>query len=131
MGPDALNLPSLRRVGEGSIREVIVATAPSVEGEATALYIERLLRPLEVGVTRIASGLPMGGELEYADRATLGRALRARTRLGGLSAAEGGALAGVETLVLVSTSRACTGPLRAVASTRINRDADESSHGPL
>lgn len=84
VGPDALNLPSLlRRVGEGSIREVIVATAPSVEGEATALYIERLLRPLEVGVTRIASGLPMGGELEYADRATLGRALRARTRLGG------------------------------------------------
>lgn len=84
VGPDALNLASLvRRVGRGGIREVIVATAPSVEGEATAMYVQRLLGALDVGVTRIASGLPMGGELEYADRATLGRALRARVRLEG------------------------------------------------
>ncbi len=82
IGPDALNLASLvTRVGGGEIEEVIVATNPSVEGEATAMYIRNLLSPLGISVTRIASGLPMGGELEYADRATLGRALAARVRL--------------------------------------------------
>ena len=82
VGPDALNLDTLvRRVGEGEIREVIVATSPSVEGEATAMYIRNLLTPLGVEVTRIARGVPMGGELEYADRATLGRAFAGRTKL--------------------------------------------------
>ncbi len=82
VGPDALNIDTLlQRVGRGSIREVIVATNPSVEGEATAMYLQRLLSPLGVTVTRIASGLPLGGELEYADRATLGRAIAARVSL--------------------------------------------------
>lgn len=82
IGPDRLNLASLvRRVSDGSVQEVIVATNPSVEGEATAMYIRNLLQPLGLTVSRIASGLPVGGELEYADRATLGRALAARTPL--------------------------------------------------
>lgn len=82
IGPDDLNLDSLvRRVGRGDVREVIVATNPSVEGEATAMYVRNLVGPLGVTVSRIASGLPMGGELEYADRATLGRALAARVSL--------------------------------------------------
>lgn len=82
VGPDRLNLGSLlRRVGTGGVREVIVATNPSVEGEATAMYIRGLLVPQGVRVTRIASGLPVGGELEYADRATLGRAISGRVAL--------------------------------------------------
>lgn len=83
VGPDALNLKSLvgRLSAEPPVTEVIVATNPSVEGEATAMYVRNLLTPLGVRVTRIASGLPMGGELEYADRATLGRALVARQPL--------------------------------------------------
>jgi recombination protein RecR len=83
IGPERLNVATLvRRVGEGAIREVIVATSPSVEGEATAVYLRNLLEPLGVVVSRIASGLPVGGELEYADRATLGRALQARRPAG-------------------------------------------------
>jgi recombination protein RecR len=81
-GPDDLNLESLvSRIGGGGVSEVIVATNPSVEGEATAMYIRNLLSPLGVSVSRIASGLPLGGELEYADRATLGRAIAARVSL--------------------------------------------------
>jgi recombination protein RecR len=83
IGPDQLNLDTLiKRVGAGVVSEVIVATNPSVEGEATAMYLRNLLVPLGMRVTRIASGLPLGGELEYADRATLGRALNARVALG-------------------------------------------------
>jgi recombination protein RecR len=82
VGPDQLNLSALlRRVAEGGVSEVIAATNPSVEGEATAMYLRGLLVPSGVNVTRIASGLPMGSELEYADRATLGRALTARRSL--------------------------------------------------
>lgn len=65
------------------IAEVIVATNPNVEGDATAMYLARLLEPLGVQVTRLASGLPMGGDLEYADEVTLGRALEGRRRIGG------------------------------------------------
>lgn len=80
VGPDALNVPGLvRRVGNGSrVREVIVATNPSVEGEATAHYLEMALRPLGVRVSRLARGLPMGGELEYADGETIAQAIAAR-----------------------------------------------------
>jgi recombination protein RecR len=82
IGPDQLNLTGLvRRVGVAGVAEVVVATNPSVEGEATAMYIRGLLGPLGAQVTRIASGLPMGGELEYADKATLGRALAGRQAL--------------------------------------------------
>ncbi|TVR02559.1 MAG: recombination protein RecR [Deltaproteobacteria bacterium] len=82
--PRDLNLAGLMvRLQAGGIEEVILATNPSVEGEATALYVASLLRGTGVSVSRIASGLPMGGELEYADRATLGRALSARRRLEG------------------------------------------------
>jgi len=82
VGPDDLNLSTLlHRLGKEPIKEVIVATNPSVEGEATAMYIRNLLVPLGLSVTRIASGLPLGGELEYADRATLGRAFSARRPL--------------------------------------------------
>jgi recombination protein RecR len=79
VGPDALNLASLvRRIGTEPITEVVVATNPSVEGEATAVYIRNILGVVGVKVSRIASGIPIGGELEYADRATLGRALTGR-----------------------------------------------------
>ncbi len=68
----------LRRLEDGTIREVILATNPNVEGDATAGYLERLLRPLGVQITRIARGLPVGGDLEYADEVTLARALEGR-----------------------------------------------------
>jgi recombination protein RecR len=74
-----LKIPQLlRRVEDGSVKEVILATNPKVEGDATAGYLERLLRPLGVNVTRIARGLPVGGDLEYADEVTLARALEGR-----------------------------------------------------
>ena len=68
----------LIRVGEGDVREVIMATNPDTEGEATAMYISRLLRPMEVKVTRLAYGVPVGSQLEYADEVTLSRALEGR-----------------------------------------------------
>ncbi len=81
VGPEALHLRELvARIG-GGVTEVIVATNPSVEGEATALYIQRLLRPLGVRVTRIASGVPIGSDLEYADQVTLSRALMGRREM--------------------------------------------------
>jgi recombination protein RecR len=79
IGPDDLRIPELlRRLGDGTVLEVIIATNPTTEGEATAIYLARLIKPLGVRVTRIAHGLPMGGEVEYADLATLGRALEGR-----------------------------------------------------
>ena len=68
----------LRRVGSGEVREVIMATNPDTEGEATAMYISRLLRPMGVKVTRLAYGVPVGSQLEYADEVTLSRALEGR-----------------------------------------------------
>jgi recombination protein RecR len=84
IGPDQLRIKELlARIAsnEGAIREAIVATNPDVEGEATALYLTRLLRPLGLRVTRIAQGVPMGGDLEFADPATLARAIQARREL--------------------------------------------------
>ncbi|HEX5633598.1 MAG TPA: recombination mediator RecR, partial [Gemmatimonadales bacterium] len=79
VGPDALRLDGLvRRVDEGGIREVILATNPSMEGEVTATYIQQLLAGRDVRVTRLARGLPMGGDLEYVDGVTLAHALVAR-----------------------------------------------------
>jgi len=81
VGPDQLKLKELvSRLGQG-VEEVIVATNPTVEGEATALYITRLVKPLGVRVTRIAQGVPMGGDLEYADPVTLARALQGRREI--------------------------------------------------
>ena len=71
----------LARVAEGGVREVIMATNPDVEGEATAMYIAKLLKPLGVTVTRISRGVPVGSELEYADEATLARALSERKQI--------------------------------------------------
>lgn len=71
----------LARVAEGNIREVIMATNPDTEGEATAMYISRLLRPMEVKVTRLAYGIPVGSQLEYADEVTLSRALEGRQEI--------------------------------------------------
>ena len=68
----------LTRVGQGEVREVIMATNPDTEGEATAMYISRLLRPMEIRVTRLAYGVPVGSQLEYADEVTLSRALEGR-----------------------------------------------------
>ena len=69
------------RVGNGDVREVIMATNPDAEGEATAMYISRLLRPMEVKVTRLAYGVPVGSQLEYADEVTLSRALEGRQEI--------------------------------------------------
>ena len=71
----------LMRVGAGNVREVIMATNPDTEGEATAMYISRLLRPMEVKVTRLAYGVPVGSQLEYADEVTLSRALEGRQEI--------------------------------------------------
>ncbi len=82
VGPDQLRIKELlRRLEETHVEEVIVATNPDVEGEATALYLMRLLKPLGLRVSRIAQGLPMGGDLEYADQATVARALASRREL--------------------------------------------------
>jgi recombination protein RecR len=79
IGPDDLKIKSLlARVGDGGVEEVIVATNPTVEGEATALYLARLLKPLGVRVTRIAMGIPVGSDLEYADEITMSRAMEGR-----------------------------------------------------
>lgn len=71
----------LTRVGQGEVREVIMATNPDTEGEATAMYISRLLRPMEIKVTRLAYGVPVGSQLEYADEVTLLRALEGRQEI--------------------------------------------------
>lgn len=82
IGPEQLRVRELvDRVGAGTLTEVVVATNPNVEGETTALYIARLIKPLGVRVTRIASGLPVGGDLEFADEVTLGRALECRREM--------------------------------------------------
>ncbi len=82
IGPDDLRIKDLvERIGQGEIKEVIVCTNPNVEGEATAVYLANLIKPLDIRVTRIASGLPVGGDLEYADEVTLGRALEGRRDL--------------------------------------------------
>jgi recombination protein RecR len=79
IGPEQLKIKELlARVGDEGVQEVILATNPNIEGEATAMYLARLLKPLGLRVTRIASGLPVGGDLEYADEVTLGRALEGR-----------------------------------------------------
>lgn len=84
IGPDQLNVRALvERVETEGVKEVIVATNPTVEGDATALYLARLLNPAGVVVSRLASGLPVGGDLDYADELTLGRALVGRRQLDG------------------------------------------------
>ena len=82
VGPDEIRVRELlTRVGEGGVREIIMATNPGTEGEATAMYISRLLRPLEIRVTRLAYGIPVGSQLEYADEVTLLRALEGRQEI--------------------------------------------------
>jgi len=78
VGPEDLRIAELLRRLDGSVHEVILATSPNVEGEATAMYIARLVKPLGPRVTRIASGVPIGGELEYVDQVTLTRAIEGR-----------------------------------------------------
>lgn len=82
IGPDELRIRELlHRVSGGDVREVIMATNPDTEGEATAMYLSRLLRPMNVKVTRLAYGIPMGSQLEYADEVTLLRALEGRQEI--------------------------------------------------
>jgi recombination protein RecR len=79
IGPDQLQIPGLmKRLQEGEVKEVILATNPNIEGEATALYLSRLIKPLNIKVTRIATGMPVGGDLEYTDHITVSRALEGR-----------------------------------------------------
>ena len=85
IGPDQLRIRELlARLDPEGVAEVILATNPNIEGEATAMYLARLVGPLGLVVTKIASGLPVGGDLEYADELTLGRALEGRRRLDGV-----------------------------------------------
>jgi len=82
IGPDELKIAELlSRVKGGEVKEVIVATNPRVEGEATAIYLAKILKPLGIKVTRIAHGLPVGGDLEYADEVTLAKALEGRREM--------------------------------------------------
>ncbi len=82
LGPDQLCIKQLlSRLNNGEVSEVIMATNPTVEGEATAMYISRLLKPLGIKITRLAYGIPVGGDLEYADDVTLARALEGRSEL--------------------------------------------------
>jgi len=82
IGPDELKIqPLIARLREGTVREVILATNPTAEGEATALYLAKLIKPLGLRVTRIAHGVPVGGDLEYVDVMTVGRALEGRREM--------------------------------------------------
>jgi len=82
IGPEDIKIKELlARVKEGNIREVILATNPNIEGEATAMYISKLLKPLGIKTTRIAHGIPVGGDLEYADEVTLAKALEGRREI--------------------------------------------------
>lgn len=82
IGPQDIDVGGVvKRVRDGAIREVIIATNPNVEGEATALYLAQQLRPLEVRTTRLAFGLPVGGDLEYADQVTMAKALEGRREI--------------------------------------------------
>ena len=82
IGPDDLRVRELmQRLADGAVTELILATDPNLEGEATATYLARLVKPMGLAVTRLASGLPVGGDLEYADEVTLGRAFSGRRRL--------------------------------------------------
>jgi recombination protein RecR len=82
IGPEELKVaPLLERLKRGGTREVIIATNPTVEGEATALYLARLIKPLGIRVSRIAHGIPMGGDVEYIDAVTLGRAIEGRREM--------------------------------------------------
>lgn len=79
VGPEQLRIPGLiERLKSGAVKEVIIATNPNIEGEATALYLSRLIKPLNIKVTRIATGVPVGGDLDYADQITVSRALEGR-----------------------------------------------------
>ncbi len=82
VGPEDLRIKELlKRLEDGRVVEIIVATNPNIEGEATAMYLTKLIRPLGLRITRLASGLPVGGDLEYADEVTLGSALRGRREM--------------------------------------------------
>lgn len=82
IGPEDIRIKELlQRIRDGNIREVILATDPDVEGEATAMYISKLLKPIGIRITRIAHGIPVGGDLEYADEVTLAKALEGRREL--------------------------------------------------
>ena len=82
VGPDDLHIaPLLQRLASEDVDEVLLATNPNVEGETTATYLSRLIKPLGITVTRLASGLPVGGDLEFADEVTLGRAIESRRKL--------------------------------------------------
>ncbi len=82
IGPEALKIKGLvERIGQGEIQEVILATNPTVEGEATAVYLARLLKPLGVKVTRIAMGIPVGSDLEFADEVTISKAMEGRREM--------------------------------------------------
>jgi recombination protein RecR len=82
VSPDQLAIPGLlQRLQSGTVEEVIIATNPNVEGETTALYLSRLIKPLGIRVTRLAMGLPIGGDLEYADEVTMAKALEGRREL--------------------------------------------------
>jgi recombination protein RecR len=82
IGPDQLRIRELmQRLSDSTITEIILATDPNLEGEATATYLARLIKPMGISVSRLASGLPVGGDLEYADEVTLGRAFEGRTHL--------------------------------------------------
>lgn len=82
IGPEDIRIKELlKRIREGDIREIIIATNPDVEGEATAMYISKLLKPVGIRITRIAYGIPVGGDLEYADEMTLSKALEGRREI--------------------------------------------------
>src|SRR5699024_1337732 len=82
IGPEDINVPNLiKRLKESDVKEIILATNPNIEGEATAMYISRLVKPSGIRTTRIAHGLPVGGDLEYADEVTLAKSLEGRREL--------------------------------------------------
>ena len=82
IGPDMINIKELiQRLGNQDVKEIIMATTPTIEGEATAMYIARLIKPMGIKVTRIAHGLPIGGDLEYADEVTISKALEGRREI--------------------------------------------------
>jgi len=82
IGPEDINIPSLlERLKDEEVNELILATNPNIEGESTAMYLTRLIKPIGIKTTRLAHGLPIGGDLEYADEVTLSKAIEYRTEI--------------------------------------------------
>lgn len=128
IGPEDLRIRELlTRLQDGRVTEVIIATDPNIEGDATAAYLIRLLTPIGIAISRLASGLPVGGDLEYADEITLSRAFEGRTRITSGTTANTAATTGIETSI---TTAGVTGTETVTTSTTLETTGTGTTNMP-